>query len=298
MTINTEIEFQVDEQYENEKGVFTVISIHRDQMVIRWKNGEEIRTDIELQRNIQERRQWEQIQRAAARKNARTGSGSSKSARSRQFNGFETGDFKNSGSGTTWRGRSKLGGAIIRKMPADDFDFKSWAFSNKPEMHCMDSHHRSRSGASKSARFFVRLSQADLTYGFCVVSPKAGGNASQNWEAFKQWAKREENQRLLQTLAAENQVTIYTRSGSGLVKLKPSDDRWLLHEGNKTQPVDTVATFMENLPQKGSLALEVACKVDKADALARSSRIADDIAELFIQLMPLYRNAVVPDLAL
>jgi hypothetical protein len=53
-------EFVVDEKYENEKGVFTVLSIHRNEMVIRWESGEEMRTGIELQRNIQSRRQWEQ----------------------------------------------------------------------------------------------------------------------------------------------------------------------------------------------------------------------------------------------
>lgn len=59
METNTEFEFVVDEEYENEKGVFTVVAIKRDEMVIRWADGEEIRTDINLQRRIQERRQWE-----------------------------------------------------------------------------------------------------------------------------------------------------------------------------------------------------------------------------------------------
>ena len=45
MEQSTKIEFNVDEQYENEKGVFKVVSIHKDQMVIRWENGEETKTD-------------------------------------------------------------------------------------------------------------------------------------------------------------------------------------------------------------------------------------------------------------
>jgi len=59
------IEFNVDGQYENEKGVFTVLSKHRGQMVIRWENGEEIKTEIELQNRIAERRQWEENKRLA-----------------------------------------------------------------------------------------------------------------------------------------------------------------------------------------------------------------------------------------
>ena len=56
-----EFKFTVDEQYENEKGIFTVLSIHKQDMVIRWKNGEEITTDIDLQGRIQKRKQREKI---------------------------------------------------------------------------------------------------------------------------------------------------------------------------------------------------------------------------------------------
>jgi uncharacterized Zn finger protein len=54
-----EFEFVVGETYENEKGLFSVISISKEDMVIRWKNGEEVQTSIELQDRIQKRRQWE-----------------------------------------------------------------------------------------------------------------------------------------------------------------------------------------------------------------------------------------------
>jgi len=61
----TEFKFTVDEQYENEKGIFTVVSIHKQDMVIRWKNGEKITTNIDLQGRIQERKQREKIIREA-----------------------------------------------------------------------------------------------------------------------------------------------------------------------------------------------------------------------------------------
>ena len=68
-----EFEFSIDEMYENEKGAFRVISVERDQMVIRWENGEEVRTSVTLQGRIQMRREWEkqkQEQLAAAAKPA------------------------------------------------------------------------------------------------------------------------------------------------------------------------------------------------------------------------------------
>jgi len=54
-----EFEFTVGENYENEKGIFSVLSIAKDEMVIRWANGEETQTSMEFQGRIQERRQWE-----------------------------------------------------------------------------------------------------------------------------------------------------------------------------------------------------------------------------------------------
>jgi len=73
MNPSTEFEFRVDEKYENEKGIFTVMSIERDEMVIRWANGEEVQTSMEFQGRIQKRRQWEktlQEEKAAAAKPA------------------------------------------------------------------------------------------------------------------------------------------------------------------------------------------------------------------------------------
>jgi hypothetical protein len=63
----TEFEFVVGEKYENEKGVFTVMSIEKDEMVIRWTNGEEAETSLEFQDRIQQRRNWE---KALQQKNA------------------------------------------------------------------------------------------------------------------------------------------------------------------------------------------------------------------------------------
>jgi hypothetical protein len=54
-----EFEFIVGETYENEKGRFAVLSMGKEDMVIRWEHGEETKTSIEFQARIQKRRQWE-----------------------------------------------------------------------------------------------------------------------------------------------------------------------------------------------------------------------------------------------
>ncbi len=59
MNSATEFGFVVGEKYENEKGIFTVMSIEKDEMLIRWTNGEEAQTSMEFQDRIQQRRNWE-----------------------------------------------------------------------------------------------------------------------------------------------------------------------------------------------------------------------------------------------
>jgi uncharacterized Zn finger protein len=61
-----EFEFTVGEKYENEKGPFKVMSIEKDEMLIRWANGEEAQTSIEFQGRIQARRSWEKSRQKAA----------------------------------------------------------------------------------------------------------------------------------------------------------------------------------------------------------------------------------------
>ena len=53
------IKFEVGETYENVKGEYEVVSIHRDSMVIRWEDGSEATTTVDLQRRILERMAYE-----------------------------------------------------------------------------------------------------------------------------------------------------------------------------------------------------------------------------------------------
>jgi hypothetical protein len=52
--------FEVGAMYENMKGVYEVLSIKNDSMVIRWNDGTEVATPIELQKRIMERMAYEE----------------------------------------------------------------------------------------------------------------------------------------------------------------------------------------------------------------------------------------------
>ncbi len=61
--MSEKIEFEVGHKYKNMKGVYEVISIDDDSMVIRWKNGEQVSSPIDLQRRIIQRLQREKQER-------------------------------------------------------------------------------------------------------------------------------------------------------------------------------------------------------------------------------------------
>ena len=99
----TEFNFNLDEEYENEKGIFTVLSIHNNEMMIHWKNGEKILTEIDFQRRIQERRQREKIVREEKDNEAKSQPRKAAALKMRsEFEGLQPNDFKNSAARTTW----------------------------------------------------------------------------------------------------------------------------------------------------------------------------------------------------
>jgi hypothetical protein len=285
-----EIKFNVDEQYENEKGVFTVVSIHRDEMVIRWENGEEIRTEIELQRRIAERRQWEEQKRLAAEEAARKPS--RKTGKKAVFAGLAPTDFKKSASGTTWRSRNQLGAAVAQKIDATRFKFNSWAFGNKPEMHVQDTKHHGKGEADFQAKFFVRVDQQALYYGFRVARPDTKGETSSDWDGFYEWLTDPENEQRFRAIAVENKLTVCNLESPSAGAQQASEDGW--HNDTSTpQPgKETLTAYIDDTPEPKPFDLALAASMPKDDAVACGADIATTIAELFTRLLPLYRAAV------
>jgi hypothetical protein len=289
----TEIEFVVDEKYENEKGIFTVLSIQRDAMVIRWESGEEIRTDIELQRNIQSRRQWEQLQKENVAKAGKAGAGKDGSAKGPSaFNGLQVSDFKNSASGTRWRGRNQLGGAVTSRLPESRFNFNSWAFGNKPELHWLDTQHQKNQNVENGAKFFLRVDNEAMVFGFSIGRPDSGGGTAKCWEAFLDWLAQEENNRQLLALAEEYNLTIYSSDNEQPAVLLSKNGAWCYADGSTKKSIDNISAFIGSISTAtGIVNIEIAKKTDKKEALAAGKNIVDDVAKVFTRLAPLYHAA-------
>jgi hypothetical protein len=288
MDQQSEFEFNVDEQYENEKGVFRVISIQGDEMIIRWENGEEIRTEIDLQLRIAERRQREKQERESA------GNPSPKSTPREKtvFSGFAPTDFKKSGSGTTWRSRSQLGAAVAQKIDTTRFKFNSWAFGNKPEMHVQDIEHHGHAETDYQARFFIRVDYRALYYGFRVARPDNKGGTSTDWNAFSGWLNQQENEQMLHAIAVEDNLTVCNLTSPSSGTLLASDDGWRADESGRQPCKEALTGYINDTPETRPFDLQLAGTIDKDDAVACGRDIVGNIAQLFTRLLPLYQAAV------
>jgi hypothetical protein len=296
MEPSTEIEFNVDEHYENEKGVFKVVSIHRDQMVIRWADGEETRTDIALQRRIIERRQWEKRKRLEDIETAKEARRKAASKTPKPvFGGLVATDFKTSVYRTIWRARYQLGGAVTKEINTNQFEFNSWAFGSQPEMHVQDIRHRDAARAADQPKFFVRIDPQALTYGFRATRPEDHVEALTGWPAVYDWLSHEGNAQAFHAIAIHYHLSACNRAHpTSCIRAAADDGGWLAVKGEKPSAAVSLPDYFDASPPEEPLEFELFATLSKDDAVACGRDIASKIARLFTDLLPLYQAATTP----
>jgi len=251
------VEFKVGHKYENVKGVYKVVSIDGDSMVIRWDSGEQVTSTIELQRRIIERMEWERLEASRPRKK--------KSKCGGDFDGLGAGDFKDSVTGTSWRSRASLGGAVTTKLPSDKFKFNSWSIYGTPRIQWLDREHQEHHDTWFQAKFFVQLDEGHLSYGFCIERSDDPKDPKDDWKEFIFWLRDKKNEDWLNGVASNQNLDI-RESGKNV----------------------SLASLLESLPEGRWRSAEIAKRVPKEQVLQRAESIADDISALFETLMPLY----------
>lgn len=70
--------FEIGETYENMKGPYEVVSIRRNEMIIRWEDGSEADTTVDLQMRIIERMAFEKEEQEQKKKKEKKKSTKSK----------------------------------------------------------------------------------------------------------------------------------------------------------------------------------------------------------------------------
>lgn len=290
----SQIEFEIGQQYTNEKGVFTVVSIKDDQIVIEFEDGEQISSDIAFQQRIQERRRWEMMAPEKKKKVATAKSRRSSTRKTvKHFAGLQPDVFMNKISSVKWRGRDQLGGGVTSRLSSARFNFNSWSSGRRNEIHWADSNHWKTKNISYPAKFFASADEASFTWGFYIERPDQTGNQSADWDAFIEWLGVDKHEQWIRTVALEEGLEVFDNHKScfgGLIKPREAD--WSVEGSSVRKSTDRLSTCINSWHPTAWLDLMIAKRIGKADAIKRGEAIAEDISILFGRLLPLYEAAV------
>jgi hypothetical protein len=296
--MSNQIEFEVGQKYENVKGVYEVLSIVDDTMTIEWETGEQASTSVSFQKRIIERIQFEKelIEEQKA-KALRKGQKAYISKAGEQFKGFAESDFKVTISGTKWRNRSCLGGAVTKRLAPHKLQINSWAVPRKTAIHWQDIGHHRLAATMTQVKFLALIDKTDLSYGFYIERGNQDNKNVSDWNSFMDWLKKENNEALLNKVVIEHHLRIDHKSGkSAIAQIDAHDGKWNIrkktsHEEDEGEDIGTLAGFFDKIPASAKIIFRIYQKTAKADILAQGEKIADDIAVLFDVLMPLYEAA-------
>lgn len=293
-----QIEFEVGGKYENMKGTYEVLSINDETMQIRWETGEEAETDIDFQRRIIERMEFEEqrlIEKKAKKAKKAAGGGRVK------FEGLKESDFSKKVSGTIWRRRSCLGGAVkvfsdSGRPDSDHLDIKSWSIARKPMIQWADVRHRNPDIFSYQGKFFVRLNEDKLYCGYCIERSKKAEKNLGDWDVFLAWLADNENEQHLRDIAFDRNLGIYQFNKDGDIawKIHSSGDEWRLDKKGQEKPLDSLADFLKKLSEGSRrIDLQIAKTMDKKEVVEKGINVADDISGIFESLFPIYKASAI-----
>jgi len=289
--MSNEIEFEVGQTYENVKGVYEVLSVEDDMMTIQWETGEQTSTSVDLQTRIIERIQLEkEIQEEKkAGKARRKGPKVSTSKMGEQFFGFAESDFKVTISGTKWRNRNCLGGAVTKRLAPVKLQINSWAVARKTAIHWQDINHHRVADSATQTKFFARIDETGLCYGFNIERGKQPDQDASDWNAWVAWLKEENNDAFLNKIVSEQHLRVDHQSGkSAIEQIDAHDGKWNIKKQSDSEEIASLADFFDKIPENAKTDFQIYQKAAKTEVLAQGEKIADAVSALFDLLMPLY----------
>jgi len=288
-----EMKFEVGAKYENMKGVFEIISMGKDSMNIRWEDGEEISSPINLQQRIIERMAHEKelVAEQVAQKTKKAKSPASKGRK--EFDGLEENDFSNLVSKTIWRGRAQIGGAVTRLLKSKQFNFSSWVVLRKPEVHWLDVTRQKQEDYLFQVGFHTRVEPDSLCFGFHVPTADPTASGKNDWNVLLRWLDRPENDTWLLKQCTSHGLCLFDMGVKGFTgTLETASDQWVHRSDQGEVPVKSLSAFFKRLDNIDKIELRIEKKVAKGDVIKKKHEVVDDIAGLFNSLMPLYAAAV------
>jgi hypothetical protein len=282
--------FKVGERYENRKGAYEVISIAGDRMVIKWDTGEPIETDVKGQHRVLQNMEQE-FQLA----NVKPGSRHVPKYYGELFKGMQDSDFQDDVTGTHWRSREQLGGAVAQFIDAP-FPVDSWSIYHRPEVHWADRSRYPTKSAWLQAKFVTVASKRGLWAGLYVERSDKPEDDRSDWNRFLDWLING-GEVVLAQIAGERGLIIKDVSAdpdsSFFGWIAHTEGQWKLHRPNE-EPIliPDLHSFLSGLRQDEWLDLVILKEFAKADAIAQGAAIAADIGRLYSALLPAYEAAI------
>ncbi len=292
----TDIQFKVGQEHENMKGAYKVLTVKKDTICICWENGEQATTAAALQSRIIERMHQERA-RIRAKRGAKSKKAKKPVLAVSKFEGLKKDDFSKELAGAAWRHYDGLGGAVAVRLSPERLDIAPWPRYGLPEIEWADFNHRLDGDFRLQAKFFARLDESRLYFGFYVERSDQEKDTKKDWNAFITWLRDADNESWLNKVVSEHDLSIYDVKDEPAFTgaITSTGDKWRLSNKGHKQEIESLADFLDSLTDSTWVDLQIAKIVVKKKVVTRGVEIADDIAGLFELLMPLYEASVVFD---
>jgi hypothetical protein len=282
--------FRTGERYENRRGLFEVVSINGDSVQIRWDTGEVVNTSVDLQAKIL-RNMEKELTDAAAQKRKRT-----PKSFGEFFRGLRTEDFSEDVTGTLWRSREQLGGAVTRLLEVKEL-FNSWSIYGRPEVHWASVSRYGLNHPSLQSKFFARINQEHILFGLYVERSDKRTDYQDDWIKFVSWCENRENLRWLHAaMLCTKAVLVNPYEGwpdlSFNGTIEPTGEGFSWNRGGEITNVarDDLPEVLKSLPADLWLNAVLGRVLSKDAAVAEGERIASAIAEWLNTLLPIYQD--------
>ncbi len=217
------------------------------------------------------------------------------------FSGLQESDFNDEVTGTHWRCREQLGGAVTARIKSEK-RYNSWSVYGRPEVHWAEVKHRGQERAHVQSKFWVKVNSASLSFGFYIERSNQDNAPRKDWNQFLDWLREPQNASHLHQLMTTQGLSIWDPYFPGYspsleVKIQPCPEGFIIQSAT-TQRIDVmeIADTLEQIAQEHPdiwLDILVGVEMPKAEVVAAKSEIAGKIADLFNRLRPIYENSTV-----
>lgn len=296
--------FVVGRRYRNRVGEYEVLSISDPNMIVRYRDGRTSEVNIDIQTRIWNNIRLETVATDDDDPECELPEGEGEPGAA--FDGLKVGDFQHGISGTCWRARSGLGGALAHKLgEAAGQPFASFAIFRRAQVHVVLPDCYSKQKSAHKAKFLLQLEPDQATFGFYIEKSDRLMDKSWDWRQMLGVLKADpdlqatvEEAMRAQDLAWEIYLSD-ARIEDALLATITAGEQGLNWSWETKEQVDalTWSAFVDRLAalRRDAWAdVYLGCHLSRGKAIIEGVRIVDRAVAAFAALLPLYQASTCP----